>query len=36
METANVSGLKNSPSEALRLAHQDVVVVMNRAMCPIT
>jgi predicted HTH domain antitoxin len=30
MEAVNVSGLKNNPSEALRLAHQDVVVVMNR------
>lgn len=30
METVNVSGLKNNPSEALRLAHHDVVVVMNR------
>jgi len=30
METVNVSGLKNNPSEALRLAHKDVVVVMNR------
>lgn len=30
METVNVSGLKNNPSEALRLAHRDVVVVMNR------
>lgn len=30
METVNVSGLKNNPSEALRLARQDVVVVMNR------
>ena len=30
METVNVSGLKNNPSEALRLAHQGVVVVMNR------
>jgi predicted HTH domain antitoxin len=29
METVNVSSLKNNPSEALRLAHQDVVVVMN-------
>ena len=30
MEAVNVSGLKNNPSEALRLAHKDVVVVMNR------
>ena len=30
METVNVSGLKNNPSEALRLAHRDVVIVMNR------
>lgn len=30
METVNVSGLKNNPSKALRLSHQDVVVVMNR------
>lgn len=30
METVNVSGLKNNPSEALRKSHQDVVVVMNR------
>ena len=30
METVHVSGLKNNPSEALRLAHKDVVVVMNR------
>jgi predicted HTH domain antitoxin len=30
METVNVSGLKNNPSEALRLAHKDLVVVMNR------
>lgn len=30
METVNVSGLKNNPSEALRLSHKDVVVVMNR------
>lgn len=30
MEIVNVSGLKNNPSEALRLSHQDVVVVMNR------
>lgn len=30
METVNVSGLKNNPSEALRKAREDVVVVMNR------
>ncbi|MBV5298084.1 MAG: UPF0175 family protein [Rhodoferax sp.] len=30
METVNVSGLKNNPSEALRAARHDVVVVMNR------
>lgn len=30
MEVVNVSGLKNNPSEALRLCHRDVVVVMNR------
>ena len=30
MEAVNVSGLKNNPSEALRLAQRDVVVVMNR------
>jgi hypothetical protein len=30
MEAVNVSGLKNNPSEALRLARKDVVVVMNR------
>lgn len=30
METVNVSGLKNNPSEALRRSHQDVVVVLNR------
>ena len=30
METVNVSGLKNNPSEALRLASKDLVVVMNR------
>jgi predicted HTH domain antitoxin len=30
MEIVNVSGLKNNPSEALRLSHRDVVVVMNR------
>ena len=30
METVNVSGLKNNPSEALRKAHRDLVVVLNR------
>jgi predicted HTH domain antitoxin len=30
MEAVNVSGLKKNPSEALRLAQRDVVVVMNR------
>ena len=30
METVNVSGLKNNPSEALRRAHQEVVIVLNR------
>jgi predicted HTH domain antitoxin len=30
METVNVSGLKNNPTEALRKAQKDVVVVMNR------
>jgi len=30
METVNVSGLKNNPTEALRKSHHDVVVVMNR------
>ena len=30
MEAVNVSGVKNNPSEALRLARRDVVVVMNR------
>lgn len=30
MKTVNVSGLKNNPSEALRQAHDDLVVVMNR------
>ncbi|MDZ4251840.1 MAG: UPF0175 family protein [Sulfuritalea sp.] len=30
METVNVSGLKNNPTEALRKARRDVVVVMNR------
>jgi hypothetical protein len=30
MHVVNVSGLKNNPSEALRNARDDVVVVMNR------
>ena len=30
MHTVNVSGLKNNPSEALRNARDDLVVVMNR------
>lgn len=30
MEAVNVSGLKNNPSEALRKAQGDLVVVMNR------
>ena len=30
MEAVNVSSLKNNPSDALRLARKDVVVVMNR------
>lgn len=30
METVNVSGLKNNPTDALRKAHRDVVIVMNR------
>jgi predicted HTH domain antitoxin len=30
METVNVSGLKNNPTEALRKSQEDVVVVMNR------
>jgi len=30
MEAVNVSGLKNNPSDALRRARRDVVVVMNR------
>ena len=30
METVNVSGLKNNPTEALRKSHHDLVVVMNR------
>ncbi|EIC30901.1 MULTISPECIES: UPF0175 family protein [Methylomicrobium] len=30
MKTVNVSGLKNNPSEALRMAHEELVLVMNR------
>lgn len=30
MKTVNVSSLKNNPSEALRYAHEDMVLVMNR------
>jgi predicted HTH domain antitoxin len=30
MHVVNISGLKNNPSEALRAARDDVVVVMNR------
>lgn len=30
MKTVNVSGLKNNPSEALRMADNDLVLVMNR------
>lgn len=30
MESVNVSGLKNNPTDALRKARRDVVVVMNR------
>ena len=30
MKTVNVSGLKNNPSEALRMAHDDLVLVTNR------
>ena len=30
MESVNVSGLKNNPTEALRKAQDDLVVVMNR------
>ena len=30
MKTVNVSGLKNNPSEALRMAREDLVLVMNR------
>lgn len=30
MKTVNVRELKNNPSEALRMAKKDVVVVMNR------
>jgi hypothetical protein len=31
MEAVNVSGLKSNPSEALRMARRDVVVVVKRA-----
>lgn len=30
MKTVNIRELKNNPSEALRMARRDVVVVMNR------
>jgi predicted HTH domain antitoxin len=30
MKTVNVSGLKNNPSEALRMANIDLVLIMNR------
>jgi predicted HTH domain antitoxin len=30
MKTVNVSGLKKNPSEALRMAQEDLVLVMNR------
>ena len=30
MKSVNVSGLKNNPSEALRQANDDLVLVMNR------
>jgi len=30
MKTVNVSNLKNNPSQALRMAHDDLVLVMNR------
>jgi len=30
MKTVNVSSLKNNPSEALRMAHEDLVLVLNR------
>lgn len=30
MEVVNVSGLKNNPTDALRKAHKDMVLVMNR------
>lgn len=30
MKTVNVSSLKNNPSEALRYAREDIVLVMNR------
>lgn len=30
MKTVNVSNLKNNPTSALRLAHEDLVLVVNR------
>ena len=30
MKVVNVSSLKNNPTEALRKAHEDMVLVMNR------
>lgn len=30
MKTVNVSGLKHNPGAALRMAHEDLVLVMNR------
>jgi predicted HTH domain antitoxin len=30
MEIVNVSGLKNTPADVLRKAHEDLVLVMNR------
>ena len=30
MKTVNVSSLKNNPGAALRMAHDDMVLVMNR------
>ena len=30
MKTVNVSGLKKNPSEALRMANTDLVLIMNR------
>ena len=30
MKTVNVSGLKNNPGAALRMAHDDMVLVMNQ------